>query len=360
MFIPQNPPRRTGFHDAAVISQAVSDFPFPVDCLYVNARAGLLTSLKKEKQMRAVWLPAFICRNILKPFITANFEIKLYDIDRALMPVFPAAYCRPGDYFLSVHFFGRLMPMESIRAFCNARQMVLIEDCAHILPDPGVGRPAGATGDIAIFSLRKMLPVSFGGVLVDEATHVTEMPPHPLTSRSRLKKHLLMLAENIAFKTGFNLLPAKIALRKRLGNTDSDGSEGGNVYRIPSWKSSRLGPGSKYLRAVIGRRNKNYRYFQKLIQGADSLCVPFPELPAGSCPMFFPLVIKSPGKILKQLHRHGIEAVIWPGDDKVRVNPGVFPGTGYWHDNLILLPVHQELHGSHLDRMVHTLRSIVA
>jgi dTDP-4-amino-4,6-dideoxygalactose transaminase len=257
-----------------------------------------------------------------------------------------------------VHFFGIYQSLTSIKGFCQERKLLLVEDCAHILPDPQTPCPAGAMGDIAIFSLRKLLPVSQGGVLLDRAA--AEFPggetaagrPAPL----RFKKRVLMVAETMAFHAGLNLLRVKRILRRFLGNTDSSTLSG---ERQSGWRPLDLpvnGDGAGYLAAVVARRQQNYGYLAEHLRHLPGVDLPFRQLPEGSCPQGFPLLVPDRERLSAQLHRRGIEAMIWPGEEGVALPREAYPGTQHWQERLLLLPVHQELREVHLDYIVRTLR----
>jgi hypothetical protein len=62
-----------------------------------------------------------------------------------------------------IHEFGFPHPdTKKWRAFCDERNIPLIEDCAYGWGSEGVG----STGDVKIYSATKLLPVQFGGFLV--------------------------------------------------------------------------------------------------------------------------------------------------------------------------------------------------
>jgi hypothetical protein len=62
-----------------------------------------------------------------------------------------------------IHEFGFPHPQTSKwRAFCDEKNIPLIEDCAYGWGSDGVG----VTGDVKIYSATKLLPVQFGGFLV--------------------------------------------------------------------------------------------------------------------------------------------------------------------------------------------------
>jgi len=66
------------------------------------------------------------------------------------------------DFFLHVHYFGRVSSQEMTRDLCNTYNMLMIEDCAHII-HPSVANQW--FGDYLFFSPHKFFPVKNGGVL---------------------------------------------------------------------------------------------------------------------------------------------------------------------------------------------------
>ena len=67
---------------------------------------------------------------------------------------------------LLIHYFG--FPQRSIfrlKAICEQRNIVLIEDCAHSLQSSINGQQLGTIGDVALFSLHKLIATQNGGVV---------------------------------------------------------------------------------------------------------------------------------------------------------------------------------------------------
>lgn len=58
------------------------------------------------------------------------------------------------------HTFGIPTELSGLRALCNAKGIVLIEDCAHVMPDSKGPRGIGTTGDLALFSFGRDKAVS--------------------------------------------------------------------------------------------------------------------------------------------------------------------------------------------------------
>jgi dTDP-4-amino-4,6-dideoxygalactose transaminase len=116
-----------------------------------------------------VLVPAYHCIAMVEPIISTgagavfyrireDTSVDLDDVQRRL-DVRTRALLAP-------HYYGFPQDMMRIRAFCDAHNLVLIEDCAHAFFGRCDGRPFGGHGDYAIASAMKFFPVYDGGYLV--------------------------------------------------------------------------------------------------------------------------------------------------------------------------------------------------
>lgn len=75
------------------------------------------------------------------------------------------------------HLYGRLADMDAISALCQARDVILIEDCAQSVGAVRNGRSAGAWGDFATFSFyptKNLGALGDGGLIIcrsEEGVH---------------------------------------------------------------------------------------------------------------------------------------------------------------------------------------------
>lgn len=67
-----------------------------------------------------------------------------------------------------VHYGGNAVELCELRKICDARGIVLVEDCAHSLFSKGDSGPVGLTGDVSTFSFHETKNISCGegGLLV--------------------------------------------------------------------------------------------------------------------------------------------------------------------------------------------------
>lgn len=359
MFIPANPTISLLGKNPSIIGIA-SAFPFEISCIYPSARTALQSVLEKRTGGKTVWVPAFMCRSLLKPILSCNLNIDYYDIDPKFMPLVTDLKFSPGDYLLVVHFFGILRGFEGIKTFCSKKNLILIEDCAHILPDADAICFAGMSGDISIFSFRKLLPVLCGGLVIEKKQLCANKLLLSPKMHCGVKKKVLMMTERLAFISGINILGVKKALRCLFGNTDSSAFSGElntTQYRMESYAA---GNDAIYLKSALSRRKENYNYLSGLIKDLDGIFIPFPVLPAGSCPQFFPILVNDRQRVFDKLIHMGIEVIVWPDQERVPIPLDNYPQTKILNENLLLLPINHSLTQEHMEYIAESLKKIAS
>jgi len=157
--------------------------------------------------------------------LTNELSIDEEDLEKNLLD-------RPGVVF-AIHYFGFAQPaIERIAALWRQHGCVLIEDCAHAFFSRRNGRQLGEFAPIAIFSLRKSLPISDGGALLVNSTTlrlVTEKPfTPPPPGKFSLGLCVAYLKEATRSLLGQHL--TNLYRRFRTGHADASDREGfGNV-----------------------------------------------------------------------------------------------------------------------------------
>ena len=139
---------------------------------FSRATASLETVVRwylnqEDQRHGSLWVPDYICNDLLQPLRSLDIEIFFYPINADLEPDWEncddlARRSKPG-LFVLVHFFGRPADTSNAIRFCSQYGAQLIEDATHALrPCQGIGE----AGDFVIFSPYKHLPISDGGLLI--------------------------------------------------------------------------------------------------------------------------------------------------------------------------------------------------
>ncbi len=326
-----------------------------------------------------VLIPAYICAAAVEPIraygakpifyrVNKDCSADLVDVERKIGPCARA--------LLSVHYFG--FPNRNIRELrnlCDLRDLLLIEDCAHVLCGEMDGFPLGHLGDAAVFSFRKFLPITDGAELrlnrQAEGMSI-ELRREAFTSTF---KHAVNLAEqrwpaiSSAIKPLSNV--AKFLHRMSSQRSQEVPTQQGEVLhgnsearfdpgllRLPMSRLSKWIMAHSDMEAVVERRRDNYFRLAVALRDISGVEMLFPELPAGVCPWTLPLTFERLSYVHKLLRERGIPAVAWDAVRPQELGRTEFHDAEFLYENLFFLPVHQNLEQRHLDEMVSAIKDV--
>ncbi|QWY77235.1 DegT/DnrJ/EryC1/StrS family aminotransferase [Ferrovum myxofaciens] len=292
---------------------------------------------------KEVLVPAYHCGAMIEPIlaeggipifyrIRADTTVDLEDMARRRTPA--------TRVVLVPHFFGFLQPLQAVRAWCDAHDLILIEDCAHAFFGETEGCPVGTQGDYAIGSTWKFFPLNEGGCLVSFR--------HPLntikTRAPSLSEELKAVVNTLEYASTYGRLGSFNALFKKYFFTSRTGwSNASGQNRLPSLRPTNLETlrlrkisfpppfhsgfdpkrttlsGSLWARWVtekifpfLHRRKKDGKNYQTLLEASVNLpgCHPlFPHLPEGIVPHVFPLVMDQPLAVFGKLKFAGVPII---------------------------------------------------
>ncbi len=139
------------------------------DMLFTSSGRTALQAVIEDLNLKnsKIILPAFICKDVFSTLIKQNnitpvfvdcpknsFNISFNDMKKAFNKN------KNTKAIVIVHTFGKLNPdTEKISEFCKKNNLILIEDCAHILD-------LKLTGQAAIFTFNKITNISIGGAYI--------------------------------------------------------------------------------------------------------------------------------------------------------------------------------------------------
>jgi perosamine synthetase len=323
-----------------MVKVAKSDpFPGVIGTFMGRDALALAVSCLDLKPNDTVLLPAYLCREVLRPFL-GKTKVIFYDIQPDLTVDPEEIRLKLSDaairMMLIINYFGFLQPYrEEIRAICKERGVLLMEDCAHSLLTEG----SGETGDLSIYSFRKIISVPDGGGLkINPGGRGVAAAFYP-------KIFANVLSVLITLKS---LLKVRGATFSRAGLADRTGE------RAPSGKAAKKnrrilplssfaynGMGNTSFRDVIDWRRRDYLYWQELAERTHRFVPAFRNLLPGVCPLGFPVLIKDRDSVKLRLLEKGIMLRIhWHLPDEV--------GSDFVHSHnlsrqTITLPVYPEL-----------------
>lgn len=134
----------------------------------MNAVELALNALKKEFERKELLMPAYTCKQLL-PLTKKFFPVKLVDLNEKTFNSekknFSRQTSKKTGFWNVIHTWGNPVEMEQLMETADKKKVVVIEDCAHSLGSEINGKKTGSFGEVSIFSLRKNLPVMYGGAI---------------------------------------------------------------------------------------------------------------------------------------------------------------------------------------------------
>jgi len=324
--------------------------------------------------------PSYNCGTEIDALLSGGFKVVLYGIDRA-------GGIDPGELearlsertrgVYVIHYFGFPQPLAEIRDWCDRRGLFLVEDCALGLFSAEGSRPLGSTGDAAVFSLTKSLPVPDGGVLLlnNPGFHSTSWPLESpewapvLAGLLPLVKSML-LREACGFPAGFRLLRALLE-KWRISGTGvaEEGSTSlpdmpPHYYFDMEMADKRASTMTLFLLRGIDpawvreRRRSNYFSYREPLREAGIRPL-YADLPEGVCPLYYPVLVDDPGRMSRALNEKAIAAVAWWSGFHKGLPWEEHPEARYLKEHVLALPVHQDLGPEHVEHICRTIREFL-
>ena len=251
--------------------------------------------------------------------VGTRWTVDVEDLERRIGP-------RTGGLVLT-HFAGFPGPVQQLRSLADRHGLVLIEDCAQALRSMDGASPVGSTGDAAVFSLRKTLPVPHGGALVFNGARSYQLPPLP---RPPAAPTLRALCARLLLRGEF-----------RLPN------QGGALRRLGCWFS-------RHFRTGFPRIDAQGRIDRHQLELGSSPLVN--ELLPGVCPLFYPLWVPDRHEALARLRVDNVEANAGWRSFHPRCDGGEFPEAALLREHVLELPCHQDLGPAHV---AHEARAVL-
>ena len=241
-----------------------------------------------------------------------------------------------------IHHLGFALDAPRWSRWCEERGLLLIEDVAPSWLATLGARPLGSWGSLAIFSPWKTLGLPEGAALL------CDRPPAPIAPHPSvpLKPLLKAVARWPAQRSSL-----AVSLRQRRRRRRSESAPEFGV-REPERGISRADLALLRRMADPGiaeARRHNYEWLRGRI--GERVPAPFDRPPAGGCPLGFLVRVEDKQGLLDHLAAKGIEGVdFWPTAHPA-TPANAFPEVDRRRATTVLLPAHQDLALSDLDRI---------
>ena len=336
------------------------------DAIYHGLRA--LVEASPADSRRTVLVPSFHCSSQVAAAEAAGLRCEFFPVRTDASVDLEQLAARIHDDVLAVmviHYYGWPLDLDGLIALARQRNVALFEDCALSLLSRHRGRPVGTVGDLAIFSLRKFLPVRDGGVLRLNRPGLT--PERPARTPSSLRPAVGAVARAVG-------AGGLIRLGKRLLGRGNGGQGAGSLEEPaapgaepePDFVVDQADQGissfSRYVvrrirpAEVVARRRRAYQMLRERLQEHPRFRPLFHELPDGVCPLSLVLVHPQRDEVEARLADMEVEAYCFGRVPHPRLDRSRFPETGVLCDQTFAIPAHQDLNDAQMERVADVVR----
>ncbi|HSY51641.1 MAG TPA: DegT/DnrJ/EryC1/StrS family aminotransferase [Thermoanaerobaculia bacterium] len=313
-----------------------------------------------------VWCPSFHCGMEVRAAAEAGFTPRFYRLHGDLtVDEQHLAQClgEAAGPVLLIHYFGFAQPGTArIAALCRANGVPLIEDCSHAFLSRFEGRAIGAIGTAATFSLYKTFGTSDGGALradralLDAAAIESHRRPRVAWSeqwgsirrRWRDRPPLARAEETIHAR----FLRRNDTAWRRI--FEDPWHAGSGISKLSLALIERHDPD-----LLVARRRRNYERLDALLRDAAGYRSVALSLPDESCPLYLPIFIRKRTDAFVKLFAARVEPFIFGMFHYPAMPVDAFPESRTMRDEILCLPIHQDLGDADIDRVASLVRPLL-
>ena len=313
--------------------------------------------------------PSYNCGSEIDPLLSSGASIKLYRIKTNCQIDFDNLTKRitPKTKAIYVtHYFGFPQPIVDLKRISQETGLPLIEDCALSLFSKSGSIRLGTTGSMAIFSFPKSLPVPDGGALIVNdpklkkdgwplrKAELSEVSPSflPIIKASALR----YISQASLYRHKYFFIGRGSTMNHQSAAAHENMPEMPTSYYYDEEVSNKgISAVSNYLMkifdvdSIIHRRRKNFLKLLAMLSGHKGFEILYTDLPAGVCPLSFPLIVSNRAELILKLRQLSIDAVAWWKGYHKGLQWDEFPEARLLKDNILTLPVHQDLSDEDVD-----------
>jgi dTDP-4-amino-4,6-dideoxygalactose transaminase len=321
-----------------------------------NAIYHVFRELVERNPRLTVLAPDYNSGNEVLAMRAAGARIHYYPIDRRMQLDVDMlrALCdrhRP-DVLYVIHYVGWAQPVSLLADLSRSRGMFLVEDCALSLLSDLDGQPLGSFGHWSVFCLYKTLPMPNGALLIQNGPRLDGLARLPLRDAgfaSEMARTTELLVQRIRGRVGGAsavLQNGKRALGRIASAMGVARANVGDIGFNMDEVDLAMSPLSVRLldrfdiQDIRERRIENYRRLDTLLD--PSVARVFPDLPEGTCPLFFPIFVGDKHAAARALHRRGVDALeFW--NESSESGEEMSDDARFLRAHVLELPIHQDL-----------------
>jgi len=328
-----------------------------------SGRAAIYHALLQLElpQGSLVLIPTYHCPTMVAPVILAGAQPIYFGISADGLPDLsriPLQTATVAKAMLVPHYFGLAQSLAGVRRWCDAHQIVLIEDCAHSFFGVAGERSVGSWGDFATASLSKFFPLPEAGLLASASRQLKPIDLQPQGFKAQTKGFFDVLEQAAQFRRlpGLNYaINAMFGLKRALRRKAQPGpvnkqaaqadfmtqSDMSRITKAPLLMSMLVGK-SLPRRRIIERRRENYDIYARELAVLPNGRALFPKIAESCAPYVFPIWVDDPDEVYQSMRSRGFPVFrwdqLWPGTPQIDGDVGL-----RWSHHVLQLLCHQDL-----------------
>jgi dTDP-4-amino-4,6-dideoxygalactose transaminase len=303
-----------------------------------------------------VLVPAYHCGSEVEALTRAGVECRFYEGSASLEPdedeLAQLLDERVAALYL-IHYLGFPQDVLRWRQWCDAHDVLLIEDVAQGWLGTIGGRPIGSLGDASIFTFYKTLGLPDGAALLfrDGLDGLAQRGALGLGMVGVRHAEWLLARSALLTDLDARLRPALKHVRRAV---DPPTSVDAGTFDSPPARTTRFLLPRLIEGAILARRRQNYE--RLLTELGDVVAGPFARLPAGACPWAFMVETEDKQSLMNRLLLQRIHAIDFWWQPHSALPAHRFPQASALRARLVGIPVHQELRERDLARLGPAVR----
>lgn len=188
-------------------------YPHSNIILFSYARYAFLEALKQHA-IKSIYLPSFICRDMLSPINALKIKYFFYEVNQKLEPQLEDIQC---DAILMVNYFGFEQPIAPFLNYKEKHNALIIEDNAHgLFSKDRKGNFLGTQGDVGLLSIRKTIFLPNGAALLVNSKSLKNSSYTPALILKTLEDQRYLSKQRLKEKIFHPLIGITIVLIRRV------------------------------------------------------------------------------------------------------------------------------------------------
>ena len=339
------------------------DLPFPLDqrgcVLFSRGRHAIWHGIRALglPADAVVLVPAYHCGTEIEALMRAGVECRFYEGSASLEPdedeLAQLLDERVAALYL-IHYLGFPQNLLRWRRWCDAHDVLLIEDVAQGWLGTIDDRPLGSVGDMSIFTFYKTLGLPDGSALLfrDGLDGLAQRGASGL-GMVGVRHAEWLLARSARLTDLEDRLRAAIE-RRRGGADPATSADAPQSFDVPPARATRFLLPRLIDPTIAERRRRNYE--RLLVELGDVVADPFARLPVGACPWAFMVDVEDKRSVMNRLLVHRIRPMDFWWKPHSSLPADRFPQASALRARLVGIPVHHELRDRDLARLGPAVR----